>query len=85
MNIFLIIFGAIIFLMFGVVYLSTHTVTKSQENWDDFYKAVEERNLAIPEEYTYELVCKIRFWTGVGTILGLVALVGGILLQIFTK
>ena len=85
MNIFLIIIGAIIFFICGFLALATHTAIKNQENWDDFYKSVEEKNLPMPEEAVSHMVCKMNFITSIGTIIGLILLFGGILLTAFTK
>lgn len=65
--------------------MATHIATKNQANWDEFYKAVEEKNLFVPEEIVYNLVCKLNFWFSLGLILGLVLLIGGIILQITIK
>lgn len=85
MNIFLIIIGAILLIICGILFLSTHTTIKNQANWDKFYKSVEEQNLPIPEEAVYKLVYKMNFWFGFGTALGVIILMAGIILQITTK
>jgi hypothetical protein len=85
MNIFLIVIGAILLLICGPIFLVTHTAIKNQANWDDFYKAFQEKNLSVPEEVVYNLVCKMNFWFMVGVILGLFLLTGGIILQIALK
>jgi len=85
MNIFLIIIGAILLLICGPLFLATHTATKNQDNWNDFYKLVEEKNLPASEDTIYHLVCKMNFWFMLGVILGLFLLTGGIILQITLK
>ena len=49
MNIFLIIIGGILLLFCGFMFLATHTAIKNQNNWDEFYKDVEKKNLPVPE------------------------------------
>ena len=85
MKIFLIVIGIILFLIGGFGYLVTHTVIKSQADWDDFYKELEKENPLISEEALYKLVCKMNLWFSVGLILGILLLIGGIILQIMFK
>ena len=85
MYILLIIIGAIMFLFCGFNALSTHTAIKNKENWAEFYKSVEERNLPVSEEYVYKLICKMNYWFSLFTIIGLLLLMGGILLQSFAR
>jgi len=85
MNIFLIVIGAILLIFCGSLALATHTAIKNQANWDDFYKSIEEKNLPAPEEVVYNLVCKMNFWSSIGTIIGIILVAGGIILQITTK
>ena len=85
MYIFLIVIGAILLLICGPIFLATHTATKNQANWDDFYKTVEEKNLPAPEDVIYKIVCKMNFWTMIGIILGLFAVLSGIILQVTFK
>jgi len=85
MGIFLIIIGTILTLICGGLYASTHLAIKNQENWDDFYRQLEEKNLPVPEETVYQMVCKMNFWFCLGTIIGIMALLGGILIQVFSK
>ncbi len=80
MNIFLIVIGALLFLFCGAMYLGTHHILKDQKTWEMFVKKGEERNMDIPEEYLYQLVTKMNFWFGAGTLLGLLATASGILL-----
>ena len=80
MNFILIIIGALLTIFCGIVYLATNTAIKNQDNWDDFYKSVEEKNLPVPEETVYNLVCKMNFWFCIGFIIGIIALIGGLLL-----
>ena len=72
-------------LICGPIFMATHAATKNQANWDDFYKTVEEKNLPAPEEVIYKLVCKMNFWTSIGTIIGIILVAGGIILQITIK
>ncbi len=85
MNILLIVIGAILLLICGSTCLATHTATKNQANWDECYKIIEEKNLPVSEEVVYNLVCKMKFWFGIGLILGLALLTSGIILQITFK
>jgi hypothetical protein len=85
MNIFLIVIGAILLLICSPIFMATHIATKNQANLDDFYKTVEEKNLPAPEEVVYKLVCKMNFWTMLGAILGLFAVLCGIILQVTVK
>lgn len=85
MNIFLIIIGAILLIICGILFLSTLITIKNQANWDKFYKSIEEQNLPVPEEAVYKIVYKMNFWFGFGTALGVVVLMAGIILQITTK
>ena len=85
MNIFLIIIGIILSLVFGFGYLVTYTTIKNQANWDDFYKEVEKENLPVSEEMLYNLACKMNLWFSIGLILGILLLASGIMLQIIFK
>ena len=85
MKIFLIVIGIILLLIGGFGYLVTHTVIKSQADWDDFYKELEKENPSISEEALYKLVYKMNLWFSVGLILGILLLIGGIILQIMFK
>ena len=85
MNIFLIIIGSILVLFCGFMFLATHTAIKNQDNWNDFYKSVEEKNLSVPEETVYNIVCKMNFWFSIGTVIGLLLLGSGILLITLVK
>jgi cytochrome b subunit of formate dehydrogenase len=85
MNIFLIVIGAILLLICGPTFWATHTATKNQASWDEFYKVFQEKNLSVPEEVVYKLVCKMNFWFMIGVIFGLFLLTGGIILQITFK
>jgi len=83
MDIFLVIIGSILFLICGWFALSTHTVVKSQSNWDEVYKALEEKGMSVPEEEAYRVMQKLNFWFSFAAFLGLLLLIGGILLIIF--
>ena len=85
MKIFLIVIGIILLLMGGFGYLVTYMVIKSQADWDDFYKEVEEENPLNSEEALYKLVYKMNLWSGVGLILGILLFISGIILQIIFK
>ena len=85
MNIFLIIIGGLLLFFCGLMYIATHMAIKDQKHWDEFYAQVQERNLPAPEETIYQIVCRMNFWFSLGAIVGLIILVGGILLQVFTK
>jgi len=83
MSIFLIIIGAILTLCCSLVYFGTALATKNQENWDDFMKSFEENNLSVPEETVYAMVSRMKLISGCATLIGIMCLLGGILLQIF--
>lgn len=85
MNIFLIIIGVILLVICGTMFLSTNVAIKNQYNWNDFYKSIEEKNLPVPEEIVYKLVCKMNFWFGIGLVIGLLLAISGIILQITLK
>ena len=85
MKIFLIVIGIILLLIGGFGYLVTYRVIKSQADWDDFYKEVEEENPLNSEEALYKLVYKMNLWSGVGLILGILLFISGIILQIIFK
>ena len=85
MKIFLIVIGIILLLIGGFGYLITYMVIKSQADWDDFYKEVEEENPLNSEEALYKLVYKMNLWSGVGLILGILLFISGIILQIIFK
>ena len=85
MKIFLIVIGIILLLIGGFGYLITYMVIKSQADWDDFYKEVEEENPLNSEEALYKLVYKMNLWSSVGLILGILLFISGIILQIMFK
>lgn len=85
MKIFLIVIGTILLLIGGFGYLITYMVIKSQADWDDFYKEVEEENPLNSEEALYKLVYKMNLWSSVGLILGILLFISGIILQIMFK
>ena len=85
MSIFLIIIGAILLFICGILFLASYTVLKNQANWDDFYKQIEEKNLSAPEEAAYNLTRRMNFWFSLGTVIGLILIAGGIILQIAFK
>ena len=85
MKIFLIVIGIILLLIGGFGYLVTYMAIKSQADWDDFYKEVEEENPLNSEEALYKLVYKMNLWSGVGLILGILLFISGIILQIIFK
>ena len=80
MNIFLIVIGAIILFICGLLCLASGRAIKNQTNWDDFYKQIKEKILDIPEEAVYNLVCRMNFWSAVGVLLGFALVIGGIIL-----
>jgi hypothetical protein len=80
MNIFLIVIGAIILFICGLLCLASGIAIKNQTNWDDFYKQIKEKILDIPEEAVYNLVCRMNFWSAVGVLLGFALVIGGIIL-----
>lgn len=79
MSILLIIIGAILFFICGILCLVLCTAT-NQANWEDFYKRIEEQNLGIQEEEVHSLVCKMIFWSTVGILLGFASATGGMIL-----
>ncbi len=85
MSIFLIIIGAILLVICGILFLASYTVLKNQANWDDFYKQIEENNLSVPEETVYNLTRRMNFWFSLGVVIGLILIAGGIILQIAFK
>ena len=80
MNIFLIIIGAILLFICGILCLASGRAIKNQTNWDDFYKQIKEKILDIPEEAVYNLVRRMNFWSAVGVLLGFALVLGGIIL-----
>ena len=85
MSIFLIIIGAILLFICGILFLASYTVLKNQANWDDFYKQIEEKNLSVPEEAVYNLTRRMNFLFSLGVVIGLILITGGIILQIAFK
>ena len=78
----LVVVGAIISFLCGTLFASTHSAIKNQTNWNDFYKKVEEKNLPLPEEEVYKLICKMNIWSMWGLLIGLLLVFGSILLLV---
>lgn len=82
MGIFLIVLGGFLLLVCGVLLFASHKATKDKESWDSFYKMHKERSGSVlPEEMSYKIVMKMKMCFIIGTLLGALMLMGGILVQ----
>ena len=66
----------------STLYASTHTAIKNQKNWDEFYKEAEKKNLPLPEEELYRLVCKLNTCGMWVLLIGMLLVFGSILLLV---
>ena len=82
MNILLIIIGGILFLGCGFISFCMHLAIKNKTNWDEFYKLCKEKDSSFSEERGYRLVCKIKFFSSLFMVIGLLMMAWGISLQI---
>lgn len=96
MNIFLIIFGGVLFILGGLFWLTGYLATCSNENWElyckSFRKSWEEKEHAenvslpeIPEELLYDITIKIRNIGNAACLIGLIIAVAGIILQVTVR
>jgi hypothetical protein len=79
----MVVLGAIISLISGIMFLSSNTAIKNEKNWNDFMEHMKKQDSPIanyPEDVIYSLVCKINRFSCIILIIGLMLLGAGIAL-----
>ena len=82
MNVFLFIVGGLLTFIGGILFCSFHSITKNEENWNEFMKSGEGKFPSVSEEELYKLVVKIKNVNFYVLLFGIMCIAGGILFVI---